>query len=197
MPPPSPRPTQRRDTDPVDRDELKAIYDIHANTALCGLVAALRRHLQDINPNRLFAVVILPCRTPHPPKSPCGSSRHSSPPGCRSRTTSPTRGAGGSTSTSQTGNACGSCTSAGCTRSLRCRQSRGPRQAPGGRNGPPHNRGVTPSTSHRTMAWRTWKAGQPPTGGATSGTWWSETHQGRRRRARDPHNAQMTPAPSP
>ena len=27
---------------------------------LCGLVAALRRHLQDVNPNRLFAVVPLP-----------------------------------------------------------------------------------------------------------------------------------------
>ena len=60
MPPPPPRPPQRRNTDLFDREELRAIYDIHANTPPCGLVAALRRHLQDVNRNRLCAVVPLP-----------------------------------------------------------------------------------------------------------------------------------------
>ena len=58
-----------------------------------------------------------------------------------------------------------------------------PRPAPstGGRNGPPHNQEPTPSTSHRTKTWRTGKAGQPVIGSATSGTWWSGTCQERRR----------------
>ena len=60
MPLPAPRPPQRRNTDLFDEAELRAVYNIHANTSLCGLVAALREHLQDINPNRLFAVVALP-----------------------------------------------------------------------------------------------------------------------------------------
>ena len=34
-------------------------YHIHANTSPCELVAALRRHLRGIDPNRLFAVVPL------------------------------------------------------------------------------------------------------------------------------------------
>ena len=59
-PPPPPRPPQRRKTDLFDEEELRAIYNIHANTPLCGLVAALRGHLQGVNPNRLFAVVPLP-----------------------------------------------------------------------------------------------------------------------------------------
>ena len=59
MPPPAPRPPQQRDTDPLDREGLGAIYDIHANTPPCELVATLWRHHQDINPNRLFAVVPL------------------------------------------------------------------------------------------------------------------------------------------
>ena len=60
MPPPPARPPQRRKTDLFDGEELKAIYDIHANKPPCGLVAALRRHLQDVNQNRLCAVVPLP-----------------------------------------------------------------------------------------------------------------------------------------
>ena len=43
----------------MDGEELEAIYDINANTPPCGLVAALQRHLQDVNPNRLFWVVPL------------------------------------------------------------------------------------------------------------------------------------------
>ena len=60
MPPPPPRPPQRRDTDLFDEAELRTVYGIHANTPSCGLVAALQEHLQDVNPNRLFAVVPLP-----------------------------------------------------------------------------------------------------------------------------------------
>ena len=37
-----------------------ALYSIHATTGSSGLVAALREHLQDINPSRLFAMVSLP-----------------------------------------------------------------------------------------------------------------------------------------
>ena len=59
MPPPPPRPPQRRNTDPSDEAELRALYNIHANTPSRGLVAALREHLQDVNPNRLLAVVPL------------------------------------------------------------------------------------------------------------------------------------------
>ena len=59
MPPPRPRPPQRRNTDLFDEAEPRAVYDIHANTPSCGLVAALREHLQDVNPNRLFAVVVV------------------------------------------------------------------------------------------------------------------------------------------
>ena len=59
MPPPPRRPPQRN-TDQFDDAELRAIYDVHANTPSSGLVAALREHLQDLDPNRLFAVVPLP-----------------------------------------------------------------------------------------------------------------------------------------
>ena len=138
-----------------------------------------------------------PCRTPHPGTSPCGSSRHSSPQGCKLRTTTSTHGSGGSTSTSRTREACGSRTWAGRKLSLRRRQSPGAGQATGAGNGPRHKREPTPSTSRRTIVWRTRKGGQPPTASATSGTWWSDTHQGRRRHAHDPHDAKMTPAPSP
>ena len=60
MSPPPPRSRQRRNTDPFDDAELRALYSIHATAPLSGLVAALREHLQDVNPNRLFAVVPLP-----------------------------------------------------------------------------------------------------------------------------------------
>ena len=60
MPPPARRPPQWRNTDPFDGAELRAVYGIHANTPSSGLVAALREHLQDVNTNRLFAVVPLP-----------------------------------------------------------------------------------------------------------------------------------------
>ena len=43
-----------------DDAELKALYGIHASTPSSELVAALRDHLRDVNPNRLFAVVPLP-----------------------------------------------------------------------------------------------------------------------------------------
>ena len=60
MPPPPPRPPQHKNTDPFDDAELRALYGIHAGAPSSGLVAALREHLQDVNPNRLFAVVPLP-----------------------------------------------------------------------------------------------------------------------------------------
>ena len=60
MLPPPPRPPQRRNTDLVNGEELRAKYNIHANTSPCGLVAALWGHLRDVNPNRPFAVVPLP-----------------------------------------------------------------------------------------------------------------------------------------
>ena len=60
MPPRPPRPPQRRNTDPSDDAELQEVYGIKANTLSSGLLAALREHLQDVNPNRLFAVVPLP-----------------------------------------------------------------------------------------------------------------------------------------
>ena len=48
MPPPPPKPPQRRNKDLFDGEELRVIYDIHSSTPPCGLVAALRRHLQDV-----------------------------------------------------------------------------------------------------------------------------------------------------
>ena len=60
MPPPTPRPPQRRSTGLFDDAELRALYGIHATTPSSELVAALREHLQDVNPSRLFAVVPLP-----------------------------------------------------------------------------------------------------------------------------------------
>ena len=60
MPPPSPRPPQRRNTDPFDDAELRSLYNIHATAPSSGLVAALQEHLRDVDPNRLFAVVSLP-----------------------------------------------------------------------------------------------------------------------------------------
>ena len=60
MPPPSPRPPQRRNTGPFDNADLRALYGIHATATSSWLVAALREHLQDLNPNRVFAVVPLP-----------------------------------------------------------------------------------------------------------------------------------------
>ena len=60
MPPPPPRPPQRRNTGPFDDAELRALYGIHATAPSSELVAALRGHLQDVNPSRFFAVVPLP-----------------------------------------------------------------------------------------------------------------------------------------
>ena len=49
MPPPPPRPPQRRNTDLFDGED----------TPPCGLVAGLRRHLKDVNQNRVLARVPL------------------------------------------------------------------------------------------------------------------------------------------
>ena len=60
MPPPPLRPPQQRGTGPFDDAELRALYSIHASTPLSELVATLREHLCDVDPNRLSAVVLLP-----------------------------------------------------------------------------------------------------------------------------------------
>ena len=60
MPPPTPRPPQQRGTGPFDDAELRALYGIRASTPSSELVATLREHLRDVDPNRLFAVVPLP-----------------------------------------------------------------------------------------------------------------------------------------
>ena len=44
----------------VDDAELRALHGIHASTASSELVATLREHLRDVDPNRLFAVFPLP-----------------------------------------------------------------------------------------------------------------------------------------
>ena len=115
MPPPAPRPPQRRNTGPFDDAELRALYGIHATAPSSELVPALREHLQDVDPSRLFALV--PRHTPQQPKSLCGSSRRSSAAGHRSRTTLLTRGSCGATPTSWTREAYGSRTWVGHTRS--------------------------------------------------------------------------------
>ena len=58
-PPHPPRPPQRRDTRPLEDAELRALYGIHATTPSSKVVAALREHLQDVNPSKLLAVVPL------------------------------------------------------------------------------------------------------------------------------------------
>ena len=60
MPPPPPRTTQQRGTGPFDNAEMRALYGIHASTPSSEMVATLREHLRDVDPNRLFAVVPLP-----------------------------------------------------------------------------------------------------------------------------------------
>ena len=45
---------------PFDNAELRALYGIQATTPSSELVATLREHLRDVNPDWLFAVVPLP-----------------------------------------------------------------------------------------------------------------------------------------
>ena len=60
IPPPPPRPPQQRGAGPFDDAELRALYGIHGSTPSSELVATLRGHFRDVDPNRLFAVVPLP-----------------------------------------------------------------------------------------------------------------------------------------
>ena len=60
MPPRPSRLPQQRGTGPFDDAKLRALYGIHASTPSSKLVATLREHLRDVDPNRLFAVVPLP-----------------------------------------------------------------------------------------------------------------------------------------
>ena len=59
MPPPPPRAPQHRNTDPFDDAELGALYSIDATAPSSGLVAALWGHVQDVNLNRVSAMVLL------------------------------------------------------------------------------------------------------------------------------------------
>ena len=194
MPPPPPRPPQRRNTDLSDGEELRAIFIIHANTPPCGVVAALQRHLQDVNrkqalrrgppaarriPRHLFAAAP---GTRHPWDADRGQPRRRVDLVVQVQTAGPGRRVG---------------PAPGLGAHAHCVTDGAKARAPGAGNAPPHDREPTLSTSHGKMAWRTGKAGQPPTGAATSGTWWSDTHQERRRHSQDPHDAKMTPAPSP
>ena len=60
MPPQPPRPPQQGGTGPFDDMELRVRYGIHASTPSSKLVATLRAHLRDVDPNRIIAVVPLP-----------------------------------------------------------------------------------------------------------------------------------------
>ena len=113
MPPETARPPERRNTDRFDEVELRAVYNIHANTPSCGLVAALRGQIQDVNPNRLFAVV----RQPHAASTDISVRQLQAlvTPGCRSPQTLSTRGSGVPTQTCRTREAYGSRTWAGHT----------------------------------------------------------------------------------
>ena len=55
-----PRPPQQGRMGPFDDAELRALYGIHGCTLSSELVATLREHLRDVDPNRLFAVVPSP-----------------------------------------------------------------------------------------------------------------------------------------
>ena len=58
-----PRPPDRHSNGarvPFYEAELRALYDIHASTPSSELVATLREHLRNVDPNGLFAVVPLP-----------------------------------------------------------------------------------------------------------------------------------------
>ena len=60
MPPPPPRPPQQGGAGPFHDAQLRALYGIHASRPSSELVATLRGHLRDVDPNRIFAVVPLP-----------------------------------------------------------------------------------------------------------------------------------------
>ena len=59
MPPPPPRLPQQKGAGPLDDAELRALYGIHASKPSSALLATLREHVCDVDPNRLFAVVPL------------------------------------------------------------------------------------------------------------------------------------------
>ena len=71
MPPPPPSPPQRRNNDPFDEAELRAVYDIHATTPSCRLLAASGDTSR--TSTQTGSSQWSPCRTPHPQTSLCGS----------------------------------------------------------------------------------------------------------------------------
>ena len=192
MPLPTPPPPQQRGAGPFDDAELWALYGIHASTPSSELVATLRKHLRDVDPDRRFAVVPLP----HAATTKIF---------VRQLQALVTPGAQVSDDLVEAW--------------IWCWNTHQPAQ--GGvwvpHVGwvhtlivPPTNRRPAPSTGGRERAappprpddlripqhkaWRNGKAGPPVAGGITSRAW---RHATRRRRARRPHRANMTPAPSP
>ena len=145
--------------DPFDDAELRALYGIHATAPSSGFVAALRGNLQDVNLNRLFAVIPL---------------RHAATPDIFVRQLQALVTPGEKITddlvdaciwwfnTQQPGQGGIWVPHMGWhTRSWRHRWTPGPQPAPGAGNGPPCHRGLKPSTSHRTKTWRNEAAGPP------------------------------------
>ena len=60
MPPPHHSPPQLWDTGPLNREELREMYDVYQNTPLHSVADTLWRHLPGLDPNRRFAVAPLP-----------------------------------------------------------------------------------------------------------------------------------------
>ena len=154
MPPPPPRPPQRRNTDLFVGEELRAIYDIHANTHLCGLVAAPLETPPGRQPKQAL-------RRGPPAARRIHQQLHAATPGTRhSRDADRGRPRRRVDLVVQLqpagpGRRVGPVPGLGADAYCAMDGAQAPRQATGAGNGPPHNRGLTPSTSHRTMAWRT------------------------------------------
>ena len=192
MPPPPPRPPQQRGAGPFDDAELSALYGIHASSPSSELVATLREHFRDVDPNRLFAVVPLPYAA-------------TTEIFVRQLQALVTPGAQVSDNLVQAWIWCFSnhqpaqggvwVPHLGWVHTLMAPPTDpGRRPAPGAGSGPPRHRDPTTSVSRRTQAWRHGKAGPPVAGGTTSQAWW---HATRRQRARRPHRANVTRAPLP
>ena len=190
--PPSPRPPQRRNTDHFCDAELRAVYDIHANTPSSGLVTALQEHFQDVDQNRLFAVVPLP----HAATTDIFVRQLQALVGPRMQIAddlvdtciwwfNANQPDQGGVSVPHLGRA----------HTLIARLTDpGPAPSTGDRERAAPQPRANYLTSRRTKTWRTGKAGQPAIGGATSGTWWSGSRQERRRHAQGPHDTKVTPA---
>ena len=169
MPPPPPRPSQRRNTGPFDDAELRALYGIHATTASSKRLPALREHLQDIYPSRLFAVVLLP----HAAITEIFVRQ------LQALVTPGTQITDDLVdawiwwfNTHELDQGGIWVPHLGWAHTLIAPPTDlNPRPAPGAGSGPPRDREPKAFASHRTKAWRNGKTGQPSTGGVTSRAW--------------------------